>query len=160
MQFRFWGFLACLIHFITFFRHVFIKPFRDVHEASCTAAFRTGSVVKAQFAIIASTSSRAWLRLDSSLPGPFSTVLTILLSNPDSPTTSSGASSDMDTRGERSIGLLSIDASNSHFADSFLRLGAFLGLELIGAVFVGAACGIRLVFLWARLRFAGARHIC
>ena len=44
----------------------------------------------------------------------------------------------MDTRGERSIGLLSIEASNSHFADSFLRLGAFLGLELIGAVFVGA----------------------
>ena len=44
----------------------------------------------------------------------------------------------MDTRGERSIGLLSMLASNNHFADSFFRLGAFFGLELTGAVFVGA----------------------
>ena len=36
------------------------------------------------------------------------------------------------------MGLLSIDASKSHLADSFFRLGAFFGLELIGAVFVGA----------------------
>ena len=36
------------------------------------------------------------------------------------------------------MGLLNIDASNSHFADSFFRLGAFFGLELIGAVLVGA----------------------
>ena len=44
----------------------------------------------------------------------------------------------METNGERSIGLDSIDASKSHFADSFLRRGAFFGFELIGAVLVGA----------------------
>ena len=44
----------------------------------------------------------------------------------------------MDTSGERSIGLDNIDASKSHFADSFLRRGAFLGLELTGCCLLGA----------------------
>ena len=44
----------------------------------------------------------------------------------------------MDTSGERSIGLESIDASKSHFADSFLRRGAFLGFELTGCCLLGA----------------------
>ena len=44
----------------------------------------------------------------------------------------------METNGERSIGLESIDASNNHFALNFLRRGAFLGLELIGCCLWGA----------------------
>ena len=44
----------------------------------------------------------------------------------------------MDTSGERSIGLDSMLASNNHFADSFLRRGAFLGLELTGCCLLGA----------------------